>query len=132
MQQVVLVDDDPICNFINTKILQQFTNFEVIGFNRAMEALEHLRAAALDGNLPRLILLDINMPVMNGWEFLNEVEADPRYKDIAIVMVTSSIALSDLSRSKAYASVKGYISKPITVNSLHQVLSRLETSSASK
>ena len=72
--RIVLVDDDPICHLITTKMIKRFTSHEVQAFANPKEALAELiwRASHAADKFPDLILLDIDMPRMDGWQFLDE------------------------------------------------------------
>ena len=119
-----IIDDDPIYVFCTQKIMQLagFCNSFMV-FHNGQEALDRLKAVVLYGqNLPEVILLDLNMPVMDGWEFLDEFTRVPASKQITIYIVTSSIDPADVERAKAYNMVNNYIVKPITVGILKEIL----------
>ena len=92
-------------------------------FHNGKEALNHLNAIiSNEAELPDVILLDLNMPVMDGWEFLEEfikIESD---KPITIYIVSSSIDPGDINKAKSYDNVSNYIVKPITIEALKTVL----------
>jgi CheY-like chemotaxis protein len=71
-------------------------------------------------SLPDVILLDLNMPILDGWQFLDEFVKLPIKKEIAIFIVTSSIDPSDIEMVKKYDIVKSYIMKPITAQKLEE------------
>ncbi|MBK5277531.1 MAG: response regulator, partial [Bacteroidia bacterium] len=76
-------------------------------------------------NLPDIILLDINMPVTDGWMFLDSYRKikTTLSKDIVIYVVTSSIDQRDIEHSKQYHEVKGFISKPLEMERIKKMLS---------
>jgi CheY-like chemotaxis protein len=105
--KVILVDDDPINNLVTKRLLQKINpNLEIVDFTNAIDALEHLKSSRID-----LILLDINMPEMNGWEFLNELENSGN--KTPVLMLSSSIDPSDHCKSILYKSVRGFLRKPL-------------------
>ncbi len=125
---IMLIDDESINNFISTKIIQQFNpRCNVIAYTRVKDALEHLQRE----DLPDLILLDINMPGMNGWDFLDRYSefTDSLQQRCPVVMLTSSVNQHDMQRSRGYRAVTGFISKPLTVEALEQMLCPQQRSS---
>lgn len=117
-----IVDDDAIYQIIVNKIIQRSEMFSAISsFKNGREAIDNLHhAAAINGDLPDIILLDINMPIMDGWEFMEAMALiKPKLqKEIVVYIVSSSIAIEDKNKSKSYENILGYLSKPITVNDL--------------
>ncbi|MFE3867928.1 response regulator [Flavobacterium sp. LS2P90] len=115
-----IIDDDKMSVKLMT-ILMDKNNFceEVLPFYNAQFAIAKLKQNCIDNeNLPDAILLDLNMPVMDGWQFLDEFIKLPIKKEISIFIITSSIDPFDIEMSKKYSAVKDYIIKPITVKKL--------------
>jgi CheY-like chemotaxis protein len=93
---------------------------EVHPFNNAKLAIAKLKQNCIENeNLPDAILLDLNMPVMDGWQFLDEFVLLPIKKEISIFIITSSIDPIDIEMAKKYSVVKDYIMKPITAQKLN-------------
>lgn len=117
-----IVDDDAIYQIIANKIIQRSEMFSAISsFKNGKEAIDDLyNALESNADLPDIILLDINMPIMDGWEFMEEMGfIKPKLaKEIVVYIVSSSIAVEDKNKSKSYKNILGYLSKPITVNDL--------------
>lgn len=117
-----IVDDDAIYQIIVNKIIQRSEMFSAISsFKNGRDAIDNLHhAVAINGDLPDIILLDINMPIMDGWEFMEAMAlVKPNLsKEIVVYIVSSSIAIEDKNKSKSYENILGYLSKPITVNDL--------------
>lgn len=115
---IFIVDDDPIHQQIaKIMIERQAISSNIRVFSDAQDVLDYIRENA--GNidaLPDLILLDLNMPVMDGWEFLEEYAAfcDQLPKPIRIFVLTSSIDEKDRERVSAYSFVTGYLTKPLS------------------
>jgi CheY-like chemotaxis protein len=118
-----IIDDDKMSVKLMT-ILMAKNKFceEVHPFNNAQFAITKLKQNCIENeNLPDAILLDLNMPVMDGWQFLDEFIQLPIKKEISIFIITSSIDPTDIEISKKYSVVKDYILKPITVQKLNEL-----------
>ncbi len=115
---IFIVDDDPIHQQIaKIMIERQAISSHIRVFSDAQDVLDLLRENAGDVQaLPDLILLDLNMPVMDGWEFLEEYAEfqDQLPKQIRIFVLTSSIDEKDKERVNAYSFVTGYLTKPLS------------------
>ena len=121
-----IIDDDPIFVFGAKKIMQyaDFCTAFMI-FHNGEEALTNLQSIIRAGEkLPDIILLDLNMPIMDGWQFLDEFTKIKIQKEITIYIITSSIDPTDVERSKAYNKVDNYIVKPITMETLKVLLQK--------
>ena len=122
----MLVDDDPDTNMYNEIILNKMDASEnIIIFQNGKEALKYI--AEKDDRID-LILLDINMPVMNGWQFVEQYEKLEKGKQTAIVvvMLTSSINTDDRIKAEAFNSVKKFINKPLTAKLIEEILALFE------
>ncbi len=125
---VMLIDDNEIDNLINQKIIESsgICNhiFTHTGGRSAIEFLKNAEKIADSAGkkelMPEIIFLDIDMPLMDGFQFLDEFEnlSQNIREHCKIVMLTSSINSKDVRRSKRYANVKEYINKPLTKESL--------------
>lgn len=122
-----IIDDDPIFVF-GTKKIMELANFceNFMVFHNGEEALNHLQPIIEVGreSIPDVILLDLNMPIMDGWEFLDEFTRIPCKKQIVIYIVTSSVDPADVERAKTYDKVSNYLVKPISSRKLQQILSK--------
>lgn len=122
-----IVDDDPVFVFATKKVMEMadFCNAFMV-FHNGKQALDNLTAIIKsEGNLPDIILLDLNMPVMDGWQFLDEFIKVPSPKEITIFIVSSSIDPEDVNKAKSYDAVNNYVVKPITRDVLADILRSL-------
>jgi CheY-like chemotaxis protein len=121
-QVVMLVDDDPINNLVNKRLLRKFNDqLGVLEYQMANDALEYFKT---DQPKPDVLLLDINMPKMNGWEFLKEFEKIWT-GELKIVMLTSSIDLSDQQKAKSLPLVNGYLTKPLNMDKIQTIFDEM-------
>ncbi|MCH7400915.1 response regulator [Belliella kenyensis] len=114
--RIIFVDDDKIQHMINRKnMLRLNPNLELIFFENPYSALDWLESGEAD-----LLLLDINMPEMSGWEFLENLEN--RGIQIPAYMLSSSMDPEDIDRSNSYAAVKGFLIKPLQISAIQSLL----------
>lgn len=123
-----IIDDDPIQALLLERMLhkQQLCNRLYI-FKNGQEAFDHLKSlVSTPEQFPDVILLDINMPVMDGWGFLEEFKNMRPHigKKILLYMISSSIWQEDIERAKSYSEVTDYIVKPVTMDELSQLMSK--------
>ncbi len=123
--RILLVDDDEITNFLSSEVLQfHFQNAEISIVMNGEEAMQHLFGQLkLNAPLPDVMLVDINMPYMDGWEFLEilEVSNKEEFSDIAIFMYTSSVYFEDINRGKNNSLLKNILTKPLDENSINEI-----------
>lgn len=121
-KEVMLIDDNEPTNFIHKRIVTKVKpKANIIVHQKAREALSTLREGEAK---PELIFLDINMPGMDGWQFLKEYESleEEMKNSIIIVMLTTSLNPDDVTKSKNYASINGFENKPLTTDKLERIL----------
>lgn len=126
LQYTLLVDDDEATNFINELLIEELNFTEkLLTAQNGKEALDLIRELCRKeaGLLPELILLDINMPVMDGFDFLDAFQAldCPDKKNTRIVMLTTSLHRKDIEKVKD-AGVAGFLNKPLTIAALEEIL----------
>jgi CheY-like chemotaxis protein len=117
---VCIVDDDIVYQITTKKILEKINGTKnILVFSNGEEAFEYLSKVVSDENaLPDIILLDVNMPYMNAWQFL---EAYRKLKPlltklITIYIISSSVSHNDIQKAKSMEDVKDYFVKPISMD----------------
>jgi CheY-like chemotaxis protein len=127
---ILCVDDDPITLMLCKKVITKhsFSN-TIITAKNGEEALQYFNSIINkeENKLPDLIFLDLNMPVMDGWEFLDLFSTN-KYSEVnstKIVVLSSTIDPEDLQKSKKYPMVIDFLSKPITTNMLNYLEAKI-------
>lgn len=128
LKTLTIVDDDDIFVFLTTKIIEQTNLVDLIKvFGNGLDAINFLKENKNNVDaLPDIILLDLNMPIMNGWQFLEEYnKLNPTIgKKITIYICSSSISPDDITRAKTISEVSDYIIKPITKDKLIDLIKK--------
>ena len=122
----IVVDDSKLDCFIAEKIIRNTGISDTIkSFLHAPEALEYIKSIPAGDHTRTIMLVDIQMPVMNGFEFVEAFEALPHdvTGNYTIFIISSSINENDLNRVHNYATVKQFLNKPLTSNNLSVLLS---------
>jgi CheY-like chemotaxis protein len=128
LKSIMLVDDNPDDNFFHQRVINK-CNWaeEIILMESARDALSYLESRADNGeSCPDLIFLDINMPVMNGWDFLHEYKELnlPSQKSVIVVMLTTSDNSDDKTRAMSLKIVSDFKTKPLTPLMLEDILEK--------
>jgi CheY-like chemotaxis protein len=121
-----IVDDDDIYQF-TTSVLLKKTDLvnKIIVFSNGLKAINFLKdEIGNKENIPDVLFLDINMPVMDGWEFLEEyLLIKPMIpKTVVIYMVSSSVDEKDVLKAKSISALSGYLVKPISSQNIMEVI----------
>lgn len=125
-----IIDDDKIYVNLVRKIIEiKKLSKNLIIFKNGREALEYFQknlSSFSEDSLPEIIFLDLNMPVMDGWEFLNEFIKikNELSKKIQLYVVSSSIDPRDLERAKSFNMVTDYLIKPIELKKFEKIFTR--------
>ncbi len=125
-KRVMLIDDNEIDNIINEKIIEA-TNFaeNILKFQTGQEALEYLSSNQDNlSELPEIVFLDINMPIMDGFQFLEDFEkfSQDVHERCKIIMLSSSISPKDIDRAASSKLVKKYLNKPLKPRYLEAIV----------
>ena len=126
----IVIDDTELDQFIAKRMIGQAgKHFEVKSFYEARSAFEFIKSESelLSADMATLVLLDMYMPVMNGYDFLDAFETlDQKIQDrYYIVALTSSVDRTDNVRFRSYKSVKGVLCKPLSATDLTSVITRM-------
>ncbi len=121
IDKILLVDNDSVNNFLNARLLKklEIANEINVALN-GKEAINHLNKS---DSCPELILLDINMPVMDGFEFLNSYKTHTSSDPVIVVLTTSSNE-NDIRKLENHPSVMGYLNKPLTAEKINLVMEK--------
>jgi len=133
INNLMVIDDDEVDQLLYRRVVERSGIVtSLVAFTRPAEALEFLRNAGSD--IPDLILLDIRMPGMDGFEFLDHLanEISELYSQLRVVMVSTSTDPSDASRASSYSAVKSYINKPISGPQLRDLAQLMKQESESR
>jgi len=125
-----IIDDDQIYQLVMKRTIEQSGVVgSVLQFYDGEEALNYFREKQdTPERLPNLILLDINMPFMDGWQFLDEFVKIPFKESYrrTIFIISSSSTSEDINKAKQYSVVSGYHVKPITKDKFEEILQSIE------
>ena len=124
ISSILLVDDDETTNFVNQMLLEDLeVTDQILTATNGEEALALIKQQCANDSCPTLVLLDINMPVMNGFEFLaayDQLETASK-QSVVVVMLTTSLNPDDLNRLDDLPS-QGFLNKPLTSEMVEQVI----------
>jgi CheY-like chemotaxis protein len=111
--QVLIIDDDPIILVLHKSIaVRSGLCKEPLSFHNGKAAWDYL---SKNGSAEEkyLLLLDIHMPIMNGWEFLDSIKSTALWEQMKVILISSSIDARDHEKAKQYSQVIRYIEKPL-------------------
>ena len=128
MKKLVVIDDDPIDHFLIKHMLHGNEYFDTTTYTiYASLILEYIEAYSdKPEKLPDVILLDLNMPMFTGWDFLEGLQAISQkvQKNIKVHVLTSSVRIEDTEQAEQYPFVRSVISKPLTPNTIEKITQR--------
>ena len=124
---VCIIDDDPIFRFGTKKLMESVQpSLSFMVYKNGKEALDDLILKIKSSeSIPDVILLDLNMPIMDGWQFLDECLKNKLLEKIPIYIVSSSVDSRDIEKAKKYKIVNNYIIKPFSVSTIENLFLEL-------
>ncbi|MFY0672206.1 MAG: response regulator [Bacteroidia bacterium] len=128
VKNACIIDDDEIFRFILKKhIKNQNLADNILCFENGREAIEYIKTNRLENdNLPDVIFLDINMPIMDGWDFVMEYNELKKQiiKDATVFMISSSVDDRDISRANDSGVITEYVAKPVDKKQIHDLMNK--------
>lgn len=122
--EVLLVEDDPITILVCDRMIKMTSFAETVTTcENGKIAIDFLASLEAEQKLPPVIFLDINMPVMNGWDFLEEFESlKLKFKQLPrIYLLSSTVDPEDYQKAKKFSQVEDFISKPLSKEALNAI-----------
>ena len=126
----IVIDDSKLDCFIAEKIIRNSgSSKNVRSFLLASEALNHIKSSTINADEKTIVLVDIQMPIMNGFDFVEEFEKlnNDITSSYFVYIISSSINENDLNRVNNYSSVIQFINKPLTSNNLRTIIDSLKS-----
>jgi CheY-like chemotaxis protein len=122
-----IIDDDELFTYVLSKQMKVMDFCKtILVFRNGLEALDYFRSMLESpADLPSVILLDLNMPVLDGWQFLDEFVRLRPCKKVAIYIISSSIDAADHEKALAYKDVSNFYIKPVTGENLSEILNEV-------
>lgn len=124
LDTIYLIDDDEGINFLNRAIITRLKLANnIVSFKDPMVAFEALKKSISENKAPELILLDINMPLMDGWEFVNQYSKLDVTHSSVIVLLSSSIDPADEAKAQSIKHIAAFKSKPLSFDMAKDIVS---------
>lgn len=126
MKEIFIIDDDPIYRMIAKRMIARVDDtLKVTESENGEEALSDLKYKSIESN-NIIVFLDVNMPVLDGWGFLDQIKSNNLYnlEQLLIYIVSSSTDESDILKSKQYCFVKGFLHKPLTTDIIKSIITK--------
>lgn len=123
-QSILVIDDDKVSHLILKKLasrLEGLSSLHFQDFNKLREFIEDFAGQSVPIDL---VLLDLSMPQMSGWDFLEHFGTF--FKEIPVLILTSSIDIKDIERARQHPLVNGYVVKPLAMNTLEKILAQYQ------
>lgn len=124
---LLVIDDDDINIFIIKKIVEKTElAINMVSKSNGQQAIDYIKETTDSAaQFPHLMLIDINMPIMNGWEFVEAYQMLNIQHNVDMYILSSSVYENDIEKTKSYTSVKGFISKPLSIERLKELVTSI-------
>ena len=125
--RVMIIDDNDIDNLIHSRLVTELKFGKIVdNFNNGKAAILYLKdqLRKQKENLPDIIFVDLHMPIMDGWAFIQEFEKLKIYKDIPVYVLSSAIYDQEISKLKGHRTYVGFVPKPLSVDALEEISQR--------
>ena len=124
---LLVIDDDDINIFIIKKIVEKADlNINMVSKGNGQQAIAYIKdLIANQEQFPNLMLIDINMPIMNCWEFIEAYQMLNVQQNVDMYILSSSVYENDIEKTKSYPLVKGFISKPLSIDRLKELVNAI-------
>lgn len=123
LKTIYLIDDDEGINFLNRSVISRLQLADnVVAFKDPIVAFDTLKKEIEAGTAPELILLDINMPLMDGWEFVKKYGSLGQDEVSVIIMLSSSIDPADEAKAESIKQIAGFRSKPLSFDMAEEIV----------
>ncbi len=119
---VTVIDDDPIALIVAGLVLKKIPNIKVQTFTDGIEALQVLRSSLTSGKKKQFVFLDLNMPLYDGWDIVQQMGADDILQSVKIVLLSSSVDPEDQQRAKLYSQVIAFLEKPLSKDAVEKLM----------
>lgn len=129
IDRLYIIDDDKVVLHIFDRLVKKQGCFGTVeAFLDSEDAMQKIKTQLeIKTDVPDIVLIDINMPRIDGWEFIEMLEADQPTHGIPFIIISSSIDPEDLDRSKQYPCVLDFIPKPLSMDKLDYIIERYHT-----
>ena len=129
MKTIFIIDDDNMYQMLLSRTIRKINDqLNIVSFTNGEEALEHFKELFnQNSTLPDLVLVDINMPVLDGWQFLDDLEIiRPGYKnEIPVYLISTSLDENDKNKAQENEYIRDFIIKPLPTEWLDEILKGL-------
>lgn len=122
-----IIDDDPIYQYTMKKIIEKYELCSrILEFKNGLEAINYFKNVNDKNLLPELVFVDINMPVMDGWGFLQHFMQLPYIPEnnMTVYVASSSVDIADMNKAKSFSFIRDYIVKPLSIEKLKHLFSK--------